>query len=102
MVSRSLALASLLLTATAAQSELSCSEPAWHTAFVLEPEAGCPGEWQQALPGPESTIPVGHAFAGPPEAVCTRGSTGLAQLSAVVAEGWTYNQVRGSLQSILA
>ena len=37
---------------------------------------GSGGEWQQALPGPGSSIPVGHAYAGPPEAVCTRGNSG--------------------------
>ena len=85
----------LLLAATWASESVAagCAAPSWHTAVVLDPAAGCPGAWEQALPR------EGDLEGAPPEAVCSRGTSGLAQVSAIVAEGWTYSQVRGTLKS---
>eukprot|EP00966_Prymnesium_polylepis_P029547 686551-Prymnesium_polylepis.1 len=83
----------LLLPAFASASTVpTCAAPSWHTVFVLDPSSGCPGEWEQkvALDGPRAPVP---------EMVCSRGLSGKAQVSAVVAEGWVYSQVRGTLTS---
>ena len=70
-----------------------CAAAEWHTVFTLDPEVGCPGEWLQALPE------AGLGDATPPEAVCSRGASGMAQVSAIVADGWTYSQIRGTVKS---
>jgi len=81
---------------SSASSVAACAAPRWHTVFELNPSVGCPGDWVQVLPRA-----AGGGSAAPAEAVCSRGFSGLAQVSAMVAEGWTYNQLRGSVSSFV-
>ena len=84
----------LLIAGWASESAAaSCTAPSWQSAFVLDPDVGCPGALEQVLPQP------GDLVGAPAEAVCSRGTSGSAQLSAIVVEGWTYSQIRGTLKS---
>ena len=79
------------LLALVAAQQPSCESPSWHTVFDLDPSVECPGDWVQTLPSPG----VLHE---PPVPVCSRGkSATLAQVSAILAEGWTYSEIRGEL-----
>ena len=84
----------LLIAGWASESAAaSCTAPSWQSVFVLDPDVGCPGALEQVLPQP------GDLVGAPAEAVCSRGTSGSAQLSAIVVEGWTYSQIRGTLKS---
>ena len=67
----------------------SCASPQWHTVYVLQPNRGCPGDWQQV------TFEGGSAGE---LTVCGRGRrAAIAQSSAILAQGWLYSKVRGQL-----
>ena len=81
----------MLMTTMAAAQEPSCAAPAWHTVFDLDPAVGCPGDWVQTLPSNSSS-------SEPPVPVWSRGkTTSLAQVSAILFEGWSYSEIRGEL-----
>ena len=81
---------------SAAQSaSQGCVSPAWHSVFQLDPSAGCPGDWVQILPQPGAVDAT-----TPPVPVCSRGYVrDVSQASAILAQGWVYNAVRGQVSA---
>ena len=85
------AVAAVLLVRSGAD-ELSCEDPQWLSVYTLDAASGCPGDWQQLW------VPSQEGGGDETVAVCGRGLVEqVYQASAIIAEGFVYDALRGSV-----